>query len=72
MITLRLFSDSDIPVLQKEYPNMPRRDICEMIAKRNSRAFNGQFFELLAINAENQAVGFVSLRGQTKSLVTAA
>ena len=69
MVTLREFSDSDIPVLQKEYPDMTQCDIRRMIAVWRTKTFNGQYFELLAIDSGGQAVGLISLREQTENIV---
>ena len=71
MIYLRPFTVRDARILQQKlYPEMPAEEIRRMIAEWKTDSFQGKYFEMRAIVAEDTVVGSISLAEHTKSVVS--
>ena len=71
MICLRHFIAEDIPALQKVYPDMTEQEVRDMLQQWHEMKYNGRYFEMFAVISGGQIVGSVSLRKQSRSIVSA-
>ena len=71
MISIRHFTEHDAIILQqKQYTENSITDICEMITEWESNTYQGKYFEMFAITANDTIVGSVSLYEHSKSVVS--
>lgn len=71
MISLRPFTTHDSAgIRQNQYPGIPISDIQRMVAKWETRSYQGKRFEMYAITADDIVVGSVSLYERTKSIAS--
>ena len=62
MISIRHFTEHDaIIIQQKQYTETSITDICEMISEWESNTYQGKYFEMFAITADDVIVGSASL-----------
>ena len=72
MVTLRHFGKEDAKFIHNSmYPDMAMADISDMIDEWNSLLYQGHYFEMFAVISGGQIVGSVSLREQSRSIVSA-
>ena len=70
-MTLRPFVYEDWQIIARyQYPNTSEEDIKKMIAAWNEKQFDGRYFEQLAVDADGQIVGYVSLFAQLDGTVS--
>ena len=68
---LRPITIADWPTIAKyQYPDSSEEEIKDMILQRNTRQYEGQYFEMLAIENDGNIVGFVSLLDQNDGVVS--
>ncbi len=71
MISIRHFTEHDAIILQqKQYTENSITDICEMITEWESNTYQGKYFEMFAITANDTIVGSASLYEHSKSVVS--
>ncbi len=71
MISMRHFTEHDAIILQqKQYTENSITDICEMITEWESNTYQGKYFEMFAITANDTIVGSASLYEHSKSVVS--
>ena len=71
MITLRHFNGNDTESIKKNiYPDMTLSEIRNMILEWNKNVYDGKFFEMIAIASGDTIVGYCSIVGQSKSIVS--
>ena len=71
MISIRHFTEHDAIILQqKQYTENSITDICEMITEWESNTYQGKYFEMFAITADDAIVGSASLYEHSKSVVS--
>ena len=71
MINIRHFTEHDAEIIQqKQYQDTPITDIRKMISEWETNTFDGKYFEMFAITADNTIVGSVSLYEHSKSIVS--
>ena len=71
MIGLRYFCREDAGTVQRAlYPDMTLDAVEQMISDWNTCVFRGRRFEMLAIAAEGEIIGYASLREHSKDAVS--
>lgn len=71
MITLRNFADSDIQQLQmSEYANMSQEDLRALIESWNRKEYEGNYFEMYAIEENGVIYGQASLYYRSEHIVS--
>lgn len=71
MINIRHFTEHDATIIQqKQYTETSITDIHEMISEWEMKAYQGKYFEMFAIIANDAIVGSVSLYEHSKSIVS--
>ena len=71
MISIRHFTEHDaIIIQQKQYTETSITDIYEMITEWESNTYQGKYFEMFAIIADDAIVGSASLYEHSKSVVS--
>ena len=71
MISIRHFTEQDATIIQqKQYTETSITDIYEMIAEWKSNTYQGKYFEMFAITADDAIVGSASLYEHSKSVVS--
>lgn len=71
MLVLRNFDRKDIYILQDlKYSDLSYGDIEDMINQWNTKEYDGKYFEMFAVIAEEVIVGYVSLFQQSESVVS--
>ena len=71
MVSLRPFTDDDAAVIREKWmPSASMEEISEMIRTWESKSFQGRYFEMLALTANDTAVGAVSLYGHTSTIAS--
>lgn len=71
MVSLRNFTYTDIPILQKRgYGNYSNADLKALIDTWDSRVYNNSYFEMFAIVSGFEIVGYASLYQRSKSIVS--
>ena len=71
MITLRHFTEKDTDCLQKHmYPDMTPADIACLLKDWESLSYQGQYFEMLAVESDGALVGNASLREQAAHVIS--
>ena len=71
MISIRHFTEHDaIIIQQKQYTETSITDIYEMITEWESNTYQGKYFEMFAIIADDAIVGSASLYEHSKSIVS--
>ncbi|MCI8789167.1 MAG: GNAT family N-acetyltransferase [Lachnospiraceae bacterium] len=70
-VTLRSFSEKDIPVLQRQtYRDKSANEIRKIMADWNLKEFQAKYFEMFAVLAGDSTVGMISLYQHSKSVVS--
>ena len=60
-VTLRSFSEKDIPVLQRQtYRDKSANEIRKIMADWNLKEFQAKYFEMFAVLAGDSTVGMIS------------
>lgn len=68
---LRPFTFEDWPIIAKyQYPDSSNEEIKNMILQWNTRQYEGQYFEMLAIENDGNIVGYVSLLDRNGGVVS--
>lgn len=71
MISLRNFTYNDIPILQEHgYGHCSHDELRALIDTWNSKVYNNSYFEMFAIESGTEIVGYASLYGRSKSIVS--
>lgn len=71
MILLRPFTVNDRAVIrEKMMPGASDGDVDSVIAEWQTKTFNGSFFEMLALTADDTVIGCVSLYERSKNLAS--
>ena len=71
MISIRHFTEQDATIIQqKQYTETSITDIYEMITEWESNTYQGKYFEMFAIIADDAIVGSASLYEHSKSVVS--
>ncbi len=71
MIIIRHFTEHDAAFIQqKQYTETSVTDIREMIAEWKTNTYQGKYFEMFAIAADDTIVGSASLYEHSKSVVS--
>lgn len=71
MIALRHFNGNDAESIKKNlYPEMSLSGIRNMITEWNKCVYDGKYFEMIAIASEQSVVGYCSMMGQSKTIVS--
>ena len=71
MIALRQFSALDAAVLrEKQMPDASMEEVLRTIRAWGTKTFQGKYFEMLALTAEDAIVGSVSLYGHTDEMAS--
>ncbi len=71
MVTLRHFNKEDAEVIKNNiYPDMIIEDITDMIDDWNTCLYDGQYFEMFAVLADNRIVGQASICGKNKNIAS--
>jgi RimJ/RimL family protein N-acetyltransferase len=71
MISIRHFTEHDaIIIQQKQYTETSITDIYEMITEWESNTYQGKYFEMFAIIADDAIVGSASLYEHSKNVVS--
>lgn len=61
MVSIRHFEHSNWQTLQDNYADIPKEDIIKMIDEWNALDYNGNYFEMFAVNSDVKTVGAVLL-----------
>ena len=71
MVSIRLFSDSDIDILRTNlYPYLSMEEIRLMVQDWNSGSYQGKRFEMFAVLNDKEIVGTISLYEHSKSVAS--
>lgn len=71
MVSIRLFSDSDIDILRTNlYPYLSMEEIRLMVQDWNSGSYQGKRFEMFAVLNDKKIVGTISLYEHSKSVAS--
>lgn len=71
MISLRQFTDRDAAVIrEKQMPSASPEEISGMIEAWKSNTYQGRFFQMLALTADDSVVGSISLYENTKKIAS--
>lgn len=71
MVTLRQFSNQDAEILQKkQMPDASMDEVLQTIQAWGSHGYQGRYFEMLALTADEAVVGCVSLYAHTDSIAS--
>lgn len=71
MVSLRNFTYTDIPILQKNgYGNYSNADLKALIDTWNSKVHNNSYFEMFAVVSGSEIVGYASLYQRSKFIVS--
>ena len=71
MVSIRLFSDSDIDILRTNlYPYLSMEEIRLMVQDWNSGSYQGKRFEMFAVLNGKEIVGTISLYEHSKSVAS--
>ena len=64
MVSIRHFEYGDWQTLKDNYADIPKEDIIKMIDDWNALNYNGNYFEMFAVDYDGKTVGAVSLYNQ--------
>lgn len=71
MVSLRQFTERDATVLrEKQMFTASTEELCGMIKAWESKTFQGKYFEMLALMANDSVVGCISLYGKTERIAS--
>ena len=71
MVSLRQFAEHDAAVIREKWMfTASTEEICRMIKEWKSRTFEGKYFEMLALTANDAVVGCVSLYEKTAGIAS--
>ena len=71
MISLRHFTEDDAEIIrQKQWPDLSTEEIVSIINDWKTLKYEDKYFEMLAIVADDEIVGYISLMEHSKSVVS--